>query len=96
MAVREFTDRRGVQWRVWDVTPEVMHPVTRAEDFMSELQDGWLVFEAKTLDARKRLAPYPPDWAERPSGDLEALLEEAEVVPRKRAGEVSRADDSHP
>jgi hypothetical protein len=94
MAVREFTDSRGLQWRVWDVTPEVMHPVTRAEDFMSELQDGWLVFEAKTSDARKRLAPYPPDWAERSSGDLESLLEQAEVVPRRRGGDAPRTDDS--
>ena len=46
MAVREFTDSRGVEWRVWDVTPAHMHPVTRGEDYMADLQDGWLAFES--------------------------------------------------
>ena len=27
--MREFTDTDDVEWRVWAVTPQHMHPVTR-------------------------------------------------------------------
>ena len=40
MAFREFTDSKGVVWRAWDVSTEVLHPVPRGEDFMGDLRDG--------------------------------------------------------
>src|SRR4030081_649086 len=61
MAVREFTDNWGTEWRVWDVTPEVMHPITRSEDYMKKLQDGWLAFESAS-EKRRLPAPYPGEW----------------------------------
>ena len=81
MAVREFIDTRDREWRVWVVRPEDMHPVTRAETFMTELRDGWLAFETKDGALRKRLAIYPEDWHTLPPEGLERLLQEAEVVP---------------
>ena len=45
MALREFVDSRQVEWKVWDVTPERMHPVTAREMFVGryvDFQDGWL------------------------------------------------------
>jgi hypothetical protein len=79
--VREFRDRRGRQWRAWEVTPESIHPQTKAEDYLSEcFQGGWLVFE--TVDGRdkRRLCPPPYGWEERAEVDLERLVERAEIL----------------
>jgi hypothetical protein len=88
MAVREFTDGRGVDWRVWDVTPAHMHPITRGEDYMANLQDGWLVFECGR-EKRRLEAPYPPDWTTFPIPQLEALCRKASLVVRRRASTPS-------
>lgn len=82
MAVREFTDSRGVEWRVWDVTPAHMHPVTRGEDYMADLQDGWLAFESGP-EKRRLEAPYPADWIAAPLPVLEELCRRASVVIRR-------------
>ena len=79
MAVREFTDSRGVDWRAWDVTPTHMHPVTRGEDYMSNLQDGWLVFESGR-EKRRLEAPYPGNWNSLPIAELEELCRRASPV----------------
>lgn len=83
MAMREFTDSRGVEWRVWDVTPAQMHPVTRGEDYMGSLQDGWLVFESAT-EKRRLEAPYPKDWKKFPLQRLEDLCRHASPLLRRR------------
>ena len=82
MAVREFTDNWGTEWRVWDVTPEVMHPITRSEDYMQKLQDGWLAFES-AKEKRRLPAPYPADWTEFDLKRLEQLCQRATPVFRK-------------
>ena len=82
MAVREFTDSKGVEWRVWDVRPEHMHPATRTEDFLSNLQDGWLAFES-AKEKRRLEAPYPYDWTSCRIPELEALCREATPVVRR-------------
>ena len=83
MAVREFTDSRGVDWRAWDVMPSHMHPVTRGEDYMANLQDGWLVFECGR-EKRRLEAPYPRDWSTLPIPELEELCRRAMPVRRVR------------
>jgi hypothetical protein len=83
MAVREFTDSRGVDWRVWDVTPTHMHPVTRGEDYMANLQDGWLAFDSG-LEKRRLEAPYPSNWNTLPIPELEELCRRASPVRRVR------------
>jgi hypothetical protein len=83
MAVREFTDSRGVDWRAWDVTPTHMHPVTRGEDYMANLQDGWLVFESGR-EKRRLEAPYPGDWTTFAIPQLEELCRKASPVRRVR------------
>ena len=82
MAVREFTDRSGVDWQVWDVTPTHLHPATRGEDFMGDLQDGWLAFQSGP-DKRRLEAPYPANWMSLPLSEMEALLERATPVIRR-------------
>jgi hypothetical protein len=84
MAVREFTDSRGREWRVWDVTPEHMHPVTRSEDYMAGYQDGWLAFESGA-EKRRLEAPYPADWINLSIPALEALCRGAAPVVRRAA-----------
>ena len=89
MAVREFTDNWGTEWRVWDVTPEVMYPITRSEEFMADLQDGWLVFESSEGEKR-RLTPYPPDWRTMSAFEIERWCMRATKVP---PGPARRAED---
>jgi DNA-binding helix-hairpin-helix protein with protein kinase domain len=90
MAVREFVDSRNIMWRVWDVTTAQMHPVTKREDFMGDLADGWLAFESAT-EKRRLAAPYPANWMEMSTADLEALCQQALPVvirhPRSISGE---------
>ena len=84
MAVREFTDSKGVEWRVWDVRPEHMHPATRTEDFLFNLQDGWLAFES-AKEKRRLEAPYRADWTSCRIPELEELCQQAKPVLRRGA-----------
>jgi hypothetical protein len=89
MSVREFTDSENVVWRVWDVTTAQMHPVTKNEDFMGDLADGWLAFES-AFEKRRLAAPYPAQWATMPIPELEMLCRRAPPVarqPRSISGE---------
>jgi hypothetical protein len=79
MAIRDFTDSEGTEWRVWDVTPEVMHPITRSEDYMVNFRDGWLAFESRS-GKRRIPAPYPTDWTSFSLPELEALCQRAAPV----------------
>jgi hypothetical protein len=83
MPAREFTDSKGIVWQVWDVTPDRIHPVTRAEEFLNDLQDGWLTFESPT-EKRRLGAPYPTDWTTFTIPQLEDLCLQAPVVPVRK------------
>jgi hypothetical protein len=85
MAVREFTDSSGREWRVWDVMPESIHPQVSTEDYLAAMyQTGWLVFETKAEDEKRRLAEVPPGWSELTDAGLEVLLGRAEVIPPRK------------
>src|SRR3712207_749657 len=85
MPVREFTDSAGRTWRVWDVMPESIHPQTKAEDYLADVyQTGWLVFETKAEDEKRRLSLVPLGWSERADEGLEALLRQADVIPPRK------------
>src|SRR5918998_133361 len=88
MAVREFTDSKNIVWRVWDVTTAQMHPVTKNEDFMGELADGWLAFESP-YEKRRLAAPYPANWATMSIPDLEALCRQAPPVVSRQPKSIS-------
>jgi hypothetical protein len=85
MALREFTDRAGRGWRVWDVTADAIHPATRGEDYMRDYLDGWLAFESIDGLAKCRLTPIPPGWATATVAQLEQWLHKAETVRGDRA-----------
>jgi hypothetical protein len=82
MAVREFTDQNGIQWRAWDIRPDAIHPKTKAEDYLAECYDvGWIVFETLSGEEKRRLCPYPVRWAEADVHELWEMLARADVVP---------------
>ena len=85
MALREFTAADGRQWRVWDVTPESMHPATRTEDYLAPYLEGWLVFEAKDESAKCRLHPIPPGWSDTDDATLEEMMHRAETIRGERS-----------
>lgn len=93
MAVREFIDDDGRKWRAWDIKPEEIHPVTKAEDYLADCYiTGWIVFETQRGDEKRRLCPWPMNWAERSDDELRELLKRAEPVSpyRLRADRITR------
>jgi hypothetical protein len=70
MALREFVDRSGRGWTVWEMIPERMHE--RMRSTLGPFEAGWLVFECTTGEKR-RLSPIPPGWDDLPATDLETL-----------------------
>jgi hypothetical protein len=84
VASREFTDSKGNVWRVWDVSPSYLHPITRSESFMEEWAGGWLAFEC-ALDKRRYPAPYPGNWVEYDLTRLEALCRAAKPISARRS-----------
>ncbi len=92
MALREFTDRTGREWRVWDVTEQNMHPRTRGEDWMRDFLDGWLTFESVDGQAKCRLHPIPANWETADVTQLEEWLHQAESIRGERtSGPQGRA-----
>lgn len=83
MASREFTDSQGTVWRVWDVTPTHLHPVTRGGEYMEPWAGGWLTFESAG-EKRRLVAPYPSRWHEYGLAELELMLKAAEPVGARR------------
>jgi hypothetical protein len=86
MAVREFTDARGVAWNVWPVTPDQIQPRTAAEDYLGAYGAGWLCFESAV--ERRRLASYPRDWERLSDAELCALLEKAAPASGRRTSHL--------
>jgi hypothetical protein len=84
MALREFRDEGGREWRVWDITAEQLHPSTRAENHMQGVLEGWLVFESADGSSKARLYPIPPAWRTASHDDLRELLRHAE--PTRESG----------
>lgn len=86
MAVRELKDPDGTIWRVWCITPEAIHPITRSEDYLEECYKlGWLVYETAAGDRKRRLCPFPENWDQLGDDELRALRERAEVVPTRKS-----------
>jgi hypothetical protein len=85
MAVREFTAGDGRRWRAWDVTPETLEALTRAEDYLADCyRDGWVVFETFDGTDKRRLYPPPYGWEHRTDAQLDDLLSRAEILRPRR------------
>jgi hypothetical protein len=93
MAVREFKDEQGRLWRAWEIRPEAIHPPTKSEDWLADCYiTGWIVFETLAGDEKRRLCPWPMNWAEADGRRLRQLLAAAELVPPQRVAEQRRSD----
>lgn len=95
MALREFRNSDGRSWRVWDITPEKLHPSTRAEDYLQGFLEGWLVFEAVDGSGKARLYPIPLHWTEMAEEQLQGLLARADPVREgeRRSGPIGIVSD---
>lgn len=89
MALREFTDRTGSRWQVWDIRPEQMHAAVRAEDHLQSVINGWLAFESVESGEKRRLSPIPGGWESWNEAALDRMLERAERV-RTEGGATQR------
>ena len=99
MACRSFRDSQDREWTVWDVVPSRVERRREAgiaewsgierrkeTEFRvllgPEWTLGWLAFE--TLNEKRRLAPVPSDWFDKPAHDLEMLCQLAQPVRASR------------
>ena len=87
MGLRQFTDRAGIEWTVWNVTATKLHPITRTEDYLRGFEEGWLCFESE--QGKRRLADYPSHWEELDDDALVRLLHRASLSLIQRADETS-------
>lgn len=94
MALREFTDRTGRRWRVWDIRPEYMPTATRAEDHLQSVIHGWLAFEPAQGGEKRRLSPIPTLWDRATDEELERLLGRADPV--RHEGGSARGEAAPP
>ncbi|HEY0015578.1 MAG TPA: hypothetical protein VGC13_04645 [Longimicrobium sp.] len=88
MAFRTFRDPEGREWQVWDVIPsrEVEAGSRRSNYLPAEMADGWLCFEA--ADQKRRLTPFPSDWATHDDAAIHALCCAAEPVAARRTASI--------
>ena len=90
MALRDFVDREGVEWRVWSVTIDRSYSKGARAGFLGVLQDGWLCFEAAS--ERRRLAGYPENWFAMSNDELVGLLAQATPVRRRNSTEFNTGE----
>jgi hypothetical protein len=83
--VRDFRDRQGREWRVWEVRPGLGRPLSQLHRYLGDLVNGWLAFDCLDDDIRKRLPKFPPDWLQMSDREVEALMYRAVDVPKKKA-----------
>src|SRR4051812_7870927 len=97
MAARTFQDSAGVLWEVF----EVQRASTKPGAVSSGLEHGWLAFVSGAT--KRRLAPFPPGWADAAPAELERLCAAARAARPRIAGRESlperpldRAEDLEP
>jgi hypothetical protein len=78
MTARTFEDTSGVQWEVFEV-----HRSSQTVGAVSaSLEAGWLAFFSG--DTKRRLAPFPANWAVLSDAELERLCSSARSAPPAR------------
>jgi len=78
MPARTFTDSAGVTWDVF----EVHRASTKPGAVSAGLEGGWLAFASG--ENKRRLAPFPADWATSTDDELALLCEAARQAPAPR------------
>lgn len=96
MAVREFKDESGYLWRAWNITPDSIHPATKAEDYLVGCYElGWIVFERADGRDKRRLCPYPEGWHALSDLELRRLMAQAEGVSARKLASERRFEGEH-
>ncbi len=80
MALRNFADSSGREWRVWSIEP-TYESERDSGRYTPGLQGGWLCFEHQ--DQKRRLSPIPENWESAEDGDLEHYCTSAQPVRRR-------------
>lgn len=90
MAVRTFRSPDGATWSVWEVIPGQVSEFrsSHGSHLPRDLADGWLCFDCGT--EKRRLAPLPANWHERPDEDLRFWCRAA--VPARTRTQAAAAD----
>lgn len=88
MSIRTFESPDGATWSVWEVIPAQVSESRSAfgSHLPRELAAGWLCFDCGK--EKRRLAPLPANWHERPEEELRFWCRAAVPVrarPRLRA-----------
>jgi hypothetical protein len=78
MALREFVDGQGRQWRVWETIPRAAG--------LGEFGNGWLTFDDGV--ERRRIAPVPEGWAEFTTERLALLVRIAQPTASRGIGYI--------
>ena len=97
--LRGFTDSTGVEWRVWEVFPEVAGKPTGSETSTrtslknTAFANGWLCFESCT--EKRRLAPIPTGWEFHDESLLEKMRDEAKLVPLRKHINSTHGNSAH-
>jgi hypothetical protein len=76
--VERFVDSEGRNWVVREVRDPTLAMIPPHLLAQPEFATGWLLFE--TSGEKRRLAPYPDDWATLPVTKLEALCRSAKRI----------------
>ena len=96
--LRGFKDPAGVEWRVWEVIPSKagMDTSPRAQSRTSlsstPFANGWLCFECAS--EKRRLAPIPEGWEQRPPAAIAELLNQATRVTSRARNAESQASEA--
>jgi hypothetical protein len=78
MALREFADRRGVRWMVWDIRPGSTQMLLAGTEYPAAYyRAGWLSFRSLWGTEQRRLSPIPSNWETCPDAELVQMLEQA-------------------
>lgn len=95
--LRGFKDSAGVEWRVWEVIPSKAgietSPRAQSRTSLSSTPyaNGWLCFESTS--EKRRLAPIPEGWEQRPVAAIAELLDQAtRVTSRARSAEPQASE----
>lgn len=101
MALREFGDREGSTWQVWESRPTPAHPDSAEARYFSRYRSdpsgevpgrftsgreaGWLTFTCG--DQRRRLSPIPSGWEKADERALREYLARSDAVLPKRVAD---------
>jgi hypothetical protein len=77
---RSFTDEVGIEWEVREIAHATMPASLEKLLGPDRRRSGWLVFQSANGE-RRRLAPYPSDWATVTDFEIIRWCAKAERVP---------------